>query len=134
MGCDVYHELSRTFFYACLTIVIPLKLQCIFNRFQDIKLSMLRSSTAYPTLKGRAAEIKHLVRALRDVWSIHREENRASDEYVLHAQIALLLQKFDEIDSVLDAHDPINYPCLPPGPQADFEKACWDAMSIMNFL
>ena len=104
------------------------------NRFQDIKLSMLRSSTAYPTLKGRAAEIKHLVRALRDVWSIHREDNRASDEYVLHAQIALLLQKFDEMDSALDAHDPINYPCLPPGPQADFEKACWDAMYITNFL
>ena len=104
------------------------------NKFQNIQLSMLRSSTGYPTLKGRASEIKHLVRALRDVWSIHREQNRDSDEYVLHAQIALLLQKFDEMDSVLDAHDPINYPCLPPGPQADFEKACWDAMSVMNFL
>ena len=83
---------SHRDFNTCLTIAIPLKLQCILNRFQDIKLSMLRSSTAYPTLTGRAAEIKHLVRALRDVWGIDEEQNRASDEYVLRAQIALLLQ------------------------------------------
>ena len=62
--------ISHRDFNTCLTIAIPLILQSIFNRFQDIKLSMLRSSTGYPTLKGRAAEIKHLVRAFGDDWSI----------------------------------------------------------------
>jgi len=60
------------------------------GHFQNITLSMVRSSTGYPTLKGRAAEVKKTVRALRAVWDLHRARDPASDEFLLHAQIDLL--------------------------------------------
>ena len=104
------------------------------GHFQNITLSMVRSSTGYPTLKGRAAEVKNTVRALRAVWDLHRARDPASPDLILHAQIDLLLQKFAEADEALDAHPPTEFPKLPPAAQRAFEKACWDMLQIMNWL
>ena len=64
------------------------------GHFQNIRLNMIRSATGYPTLKGRAAEMKKTVPALQAVWGLHRARDRDSPDFILHAQINLLLQKF----------------------------------------
>ena len=71
------------------------------GHFQNINLNMVRSSTGYPTLKGRAAEVKKTARALKAVWDLHRARDPASPDFILHAQIDLLLQTFSDADKLL---------------------------------
>ena len=65
---------------------------------------------------------------------MHRARDPTSPEFILHAQIDLLLQKFAEADQPLDEHPPTEFPKLPGPAQRKFEKACWDMLQIMNLL
>ena len=77
----------------------------------------------YPQLKGRAAEIKHLVAALHAVFTAHIPAGGPREEGIVYNQIALMLRECVRADEILDRHPPHRSPALPRDEASQFEEA-----------
>ena len=105
------------------------------GRFRLIRLSMFQGSdSSYPYLKGRAIELKRLVKPLKAIWEKCREKRRGHEHYIVHKQIGLMLTKFERLDDILDDHPPQLYPCLPEPLGAEFEKCCFDVLQVIQYI
>ena len=104
------------------------------SHFQNITISMFAPSEAesgraveeearYPQLKGRAAEIKHLVAALHAVFTAHIPAGLPREEAIIYNQIALMLRECVRADEILDRHPPHRFPALPRDEASQFEEA-----------
>ena len=104
------------------------------SHFQNITISMFAPSEAesgraveeearYPQLKGRAAEIKHLVAALHAVFTAHIPAGGPREEGIVYNQIALMLRECVRADEILDRHPPHRFPALPRDEASQFEEA-----------
>lgn len=81
----------------------------------------------FPKLKGRAAEVKHLMPALLWFWKSVR--NPADS---VHNQVELALQCSVYMDEALDNHRDLD--CLPPVIAENFKQAGFALNAAMNYL
>lgn len=92
------------------------------DTYGKLKLSMFidikSPANSYPKLKGKAAEVKHLVPALATVW-----EHWMEPDDPIHQQILLGLRKSAEIDSILHRNASAN--SLPAADRDAFASSIW---------
>ena len=80
------------------------------GRFQTIKISMFAAGAEgarveaghdarYPYLKGRAAEVKHLVRALEHVFRMNMPATATAADRFVYQQIALMMRPWKAMDT-----------------------------------
>ena len=81
----------------------------------------------FPKLKGRAAEIKHLMPALLWVWREFRTPGDA-----IHDQVELCLQCLVFLDETMDAHRHLD--AFPENVAENFQQAGFALSASMNFL
>ena len=84
---------------------------------------------AFPRLKGRAGEVKHLSKALLFVF-----DNNKDPDSQIHAMISLLMRRFIAMDDILDAYPPHVYPKLPLEEAAAFENAGFEALACLTHV
>ena len=65
---------------------------------------------AFPAMKAKAAEIKHCLRPLLEVWRLHYMSPHSQED----AEVLLLLQRAAEMDELLD-QDPSSFTKLASG-------------------
>ena len=82
-----------------------------------------------PNMKGRAAEVKHLIPAFAEVWKIFM--NRGDDG---HKAVLQGLQASHKMDTILDSYPPKLWTKLPADEQQTFEKAGWIYLQAQNYL
>ena len=63
------------------------------------RLSMFMRKSGFPCLRGKAAEVKHLGKALEASWRKHMRHDRE-----IHQQIALMMKTNNQVETVLDRH------------------------------
>ena len=63
------------------------------------RLSMFMRKSGFPCLRGKAAEVKHLGKALEASWRKHMRPDRE-----IHQQIALMLKTNNQVEIDLDRH------------------------------
>ena len=110
----------------------PFRQECkVTCRFGNLKLSMFTDPTkpraAFPKLKGRAAEIRHLGPALLHFW-----EQRMDPASPQHKMVHMALKASCAIETILDA-----YPRavrLPEEAVADFHSAVQAFLACSNAL
>ena len=99
------------------------------SRFSEIKLSMyVNAGGAFPVLKGKAAELRHLPPALCHAFSTCCTSPRASVEDLM----LMLLQSAVKIEAIMDEHSE-EYR-LPSKAQREFEDAIYLFFQSNTFL
>ena len=115
--------------------------------FHNISLKMFtnpdKPHDKFPLLKGKAAEVKHLTNALLSVWTIHSaraiEAMDAADplraqRVIVYGQIRLLLRCLSNMENILDKHDPVTYPKLPPDACREFQQHGNNALKLITAI
>ena len=98
------------------------------NKYRILKPSMFRQdSTGFPSLRGRAAEIKGLSKALLEVWRVGMI---AGNE--LHVCILDLLVASHKLNEILDEHT--HDFVLPPDEAAEFVRWTMQYVQMFNRL
>ncbi len=101
------------------------------DKYQNITLSMFtdpaRPRKTFPVLKGKAAEVKHLMPAL--LWAWRRSMDGRNPQ---HEQVELLLRCTVYLDECMDIHRDSD--ALPPGAADNFMQAGFAVNSCMNSL
>ena len=109
----------------------------------DIRLAMFcdpsKPQDAYPYLKGEAAEVKHILGGLHEVWKNHSaaavERMEAGNPRIpVYGQIRLLLQFLHNMESVLDAHNPVMFPKLPDAAIREFQMNGNNAHTLITSI
>ena len=96
------------------------------NRFQNLRLSMFEKEAHYPRLKGKAAEIRSLVPALRDIAGELLGASRT------HRAIKLALGASATMEEILDAH--AAEPVLPRDDVVRFQQAAFRYLQLQTML
>ena len=104
--------------------------------FRYIRLSMFAvdPDSGFPKLKGRAAEVKHLSKALLACWDHFRVKDVEDEKFIPHMQISLLIKKVIRMDDALDEHPPHVYPRLPTDVAQTMSDNIFDFLTIMTYL
>ena len=92
-----------------------------------------------PYLKGKAAEVKHILGGLHEVWKNHSaaavERMEAGNPRIpVYGQIRLLLQFLHNMESVLDAHNPVMFPKLPDAAIREFQMNGNNALTLITSI
>ena len=88
------------------------------SQYGIIKLTMFQSGPGgYPRLKGKAAEIRHVLKPIMNVW-----EESCDPANVDHATVLLALQTSARMDEILDEYPSANV--FPPAIGEEFFQNC----------
>ena len=90
------------------------------------KLSMFQKAKGFPKLKGRAADIRGLDKAMLACWEYHLDSGNQQ-----HLQISALLQLNVEVRDVLDCFSPkMGYMALPENAHAEVLPKCFQMVQL----
>ena len=89
------------------------------QRFSKITKNMVQGQKKLPDMKGKAAQIKHIVPVLASVFAKFMDRSNPQ-----HRDILCGLESSARIDSLLSRHK--NEPVLPEPAVEALRKACWD--------